>query len=261
MKTIFLMGLLVGCLVTLGSVQAQPLSDSDYIWIEPAVKTVSSIANGQKFRLAVMINNTTSAAALALPFTFAGHPGLRVDTTVGTPPMSKGVTYGPAGAETTWWWRSSLVDNIHQTILLGFVNENRPGFITSRDTLCYIHFVLDGGGVSDTSRLDTTALPPSNHFVLTNDFAYDFVPVWGAGTIRVVPNGVGDLNGDGLHTARDIVFLVIFVAKGGPAPASMSLADVNCNGAVNLADVVWLVNFVFKGGPEPMSGCGLWQSD
>lgn len=260
MKTSFLSGLLFGCLVALGSAQAQPHSDSDYIWIEPAVKTVSSISNGQKFTVAVMMENATSAAAVCLPLTFAGHPGLRIDTSVVTPPDMKGVTYGPAGALSTWLTRTSLVDNNRQTILIGFINWNRPGFITRRDTLCYIHFVLDGGGVSDTSRIDTTGLPPANHLTLTDDYAHDYVPVWRAGTILVAPPGVGDLNGDGQLSGHDIIVMVNFVMKNGPAPTSMSLADVNCDGEVDLADVVWLINFVFKGGPEPTSGCELWKS-
>lgn len=256
MKTLSLTWITFGVIAIAGSVSAQTLSDSDHIWIEPAIKTVTSIAAHQKFTVAVMIENRTEAAALALPFSFAGHPGLRIDTTVGTSPDMVGVTYGPAGRESNWTTRTSLIRNNNQTILLGFVRWWRPGLISTRDTLCYIHFELDGNGISANVVLDTTALPPGNHLALTNIYAYDFIPSWGPGVINVAPLSAGDLDGDGAVTVSDIILLVNFVMKSGPAPAAMFMGDVDCDGAVSLKDIIWLVNFAFRNGPAPVADCG-----
>jgi hypothetical protein len=62
----------------------------------------------------------------------------------------------------------------------------------------------------------------------------------------------GDANSSGAITAADIIYLVGYVFKGGPAPVPVTTAgDVNCSGAVTAADIIYLVGYVFKGGPPP----------
>ena len=66
----------------------------------------------------------------------------------------------------------------------------------------------------------------------------------------------GDVNSNGSITSADIIYLVGFVFKGGPAPQPVVEAgDVNCSGAVTSADIIYLVGFVFKGGPAPCASC------
>ncbi|MCJ7458792.1 MAG: dockerin type I repeat-containing protein [candidate division Zixibacteria bacterium] len=69
--------------------------------------------------------------------------------------------------------------------------------------------------------------------------------------INVKPQG--DANGDGNVTVADIVYLVSYLFKHGPAPASIQSGDANCDGKVTIADIVYLVSYLFKGGPPP--GC------
>jgi hypothetical protein len=61
----------------------------------------------------------------------------------------------------------------------------------------------------------------------------------------------GDPDGSGTVTSSDVIFLVNFVFKAGPAPVPYQAGDVDKSGAINAADVIYLVNFVFKGGPPP----------
>jgi hypothetical protein len=63
----------------------------------------------------------------------------------------------------------------------------------------------------------------------------------------------GDANGDGIVDLGDIVYLVGYLYKGGPAPDPVEAGDCNCDGIVNLGDVVYLVSYLYKGGPPP--GC------
>ena len=71
----------------------------------------------------------------------------------------------------------------------------------------------------------------------------------------------GDANRDGKKTVSDVVFLINYLFKGGPAPDPVDLGDVNfCKqnppvepGQPTVADVVYLVNYLFKGGPPPCS--------
>src|SRR5574341_435869 len=75
-------------------------------------------------------------------------------------------------------------------------------------------------------------------------------------TVEVLPASRGDVNKSGGNgDIVDIVFLVNYVFKGGPAPDPKPLGDVDCGGIprIGLADIVYLVNFVFRHGPAPCS--------
>jgi len=61
----------------------------------------------------------------------------------------------------------------------------------------------------------------------------------------------GDANFDGDINVADAIFIINFVFKGGPPPASFWAADPNGDGIVNVGDAVYLVEYIFKGGPDP----------
>ncbi len=61
----------------------------------------------------------------------------------------------------------------------------------------------------------------------------------------------GDVTNDALINILDIIYLIDFKFKGGPAPAVMESADVNGDSLVNILDIIYLIDFKFKGGPEP----------
>ena len=65
----------------------------------------------------------------------------------------------------------------------------------------------------------------------------------------------GDVNGDGIINVGDIVFLVSYLYKSGPAPDPACVGDVNCDAIVNVGDVVYLVSYLYKGGPVPCPEC------
>jgi hypothetical protein len=73
-------------------------------------------------------------------------------------------------------------------------------------------------------------------------------------TLRVNPGGAflrGDANSDGSVTVADVVYIISYLYKGGPAPSPLGKADANCDGNANVADVIYLINYLFKGGPQP----------
>jgi photosystem II stability/assembly factor-like uncharacterized protein len=61
----------------------------------------------------------------------------------------------------------------------------------------------------------------------------------------------GDANGDGVVDLGDVVFLVNYLYRNGPAPEPSQAGDINCDGIVDLGDVVYLVNYLFRGGTPP----------
>ena len=61
----------------------------------------------------------------------------------------------------------------------------------------------------------------------------------------------GDANGDGVLDLGDVVYLVNYLYKDGPAPTPLEAGDANGDDEVDLGDVVYLINYLFKDGPAP----------
>jgi hypothetical protein len=61
----------------------------------------------------------------------------------------------------------------------------------------------------------------------------------------------GDVTGDNIVDAGDIVFLLNYLFIRGPAPVSLTEGDVNCDGIIDVSDIVYLLNYLFIGGPIP----------
>jgi hypothetical protein len=80
---------------------------------------------------------------------------------------------------------------------------------------------------------------------------------WGNGTnydyatIKYVQSLCGDVTGDKVIDVGDVVFLINYLFKNGPAPDPLQMGDVNRDEAVDIGDVVYLINYLYKGGPAP----------
>jgi hypothetical protein len=61
----------------------------------------------------------------------------------------------------------------------------------------------------------------------------------------------GDCNGDGVVGPADVVYLLNYLFRSGPAPSPLWVGDCNCDGLVVPADIVFLINYLFRGGPAP----------
>jgi len=61
----------------------------------------------------------------------------------------------------------------------------------------------------------------------------------------------GDANSDTDINILDVIYLINFKYKGGPAPSTMASGDVNSDSYINILDIVYLINFKYKGGPAP----------
>lgn len=63
----------------------------------------------------------------------------------------------------------------------------------------------------------------------------------------------GDANWTGNVNLGDVVFIVNYVFREGPAPVPPEAGDANCDGNVNVGDAVRLIQYVFRQGDPP--GC------
>ena len=75
------------------------------------------------------------------------------------------------------------------------------------------------------------------------------------------PYVLGDANFDGTITPKeprvgavtvgDVVFIINYLFRSGPASCPYHSADTNCDGEVNASDIVCLINYLFRGGDLP----------
>ena len=63
----------------------------------------------------------------------------------------------------------------------------------------------------------------------------------------------GDCTLDDIIDVADVVYLINYLYRGGPAPEPRDAGDATCDGDLNVGDVVDLINYLYKGGYPP--GC------
>ena len=66
---------------------------------------------------------------------------------------------------------------------------------------------------------------------------------------------LGDVNADWTLDILDIIYLIEYKFKEGPAPVPLFTGDINGDCTVDILDIIYLINHKFKGGPEPRVGC------
>lgn len=121
------------------------------------------------------------------------------------------------------------------------VDVSEPDFpLYSPDT---VHYTICTPNLSDlgASTSVTYTVCYNDSCTLLDDFT----------TQVVITSQTGDANGDCNINVADAVYLIVYIFKGGPAPAPLQAGDPNCDDAVNVGDAVFLVNYIFKNGPPP----------
>jgi hypothetical protein len=66
---------------------------------------------------------------------------------------------------------------------------------------------------------------------------------------------VGDPTRNGTIDAGDVIYLINYLFRSGPAPDPLETGDATCDGQVNSDDIVFLVNYLFRGGAAPPPEC------
>jgi PKD repeat protein len=110
--------------------------------------------------------------------------------------------------------------------------------------------VIDDSAVTDTSLTITSPLSGNKYYwrVRANGGVWS---VFSETRFFFTHFITGDVNGDGLINLGDVVYLISYQYKNGPAPVPLASGDVTCDGLVNLGDVVYLITYQYKNGPPP----------
>jgi len=128
-----------------------------------------------------------------------------------------------------------------------------------------VQWYLDGEPLDGETGTDFTAtgtsVGPGVHTVLAEVFdPTDYVrndPAYllrdnHSWTVEVLGGYTcGDVDGNETIDILDIIYLIDYKFKGGPAPAVMNAADTNSDGTINVLDIIVLIDFKFTSGPAP----------
>lgn len=105
---------------------------------------------------------------------------------------------------------------------------------------------------SVTVCVDSSFWPPSDRLAFANSVAQTYTPRHNLPyCFSVTYPGRGDGNGDGQINIEDVIFLLNYLFKEGPAPAYTHMGDANFDEIIDLGDIVYLLSFIFRGGPPP----------
>ena len=150
-----------------------------------------------------------------------------------------------------------------------FVTDTLPGFDTIYAVVNLETWITDPRPSQDTYMIVSGTCPELPGFLFgttpivfdsmagPNQNPFSTTPLTGTlylrGKTGVIANFVvcGDANGSGLIELGDVVYLITYLYKNGPAPDPLLSGDANCSGEVELGDVVYLITYLYKGGPAP----------
>jgi hypothetical protein len=145
-----------------------------------------------------------------------------------------------------FYWSSSYDTDLYDSRLYSFILATDAGFADA-DTV---------SGLSDSTYTPSDSFAVGMVYywkVLASD---NFGGVTESQSVFMFSTlNPGDANGDGTVNVGDVVHIINYVFKGGPAPDPLNSGDVNQDCAVDVGDAVYLINFIFRDGAPPEMGC------
>ena len=140
----------------------------------------------------------------------------------------------------TYFWNHTDPDSSLITITASPVDPDLP-FGSFRDnddgtgTYSYIPGAADIGRITLLTFIASDGL--GSDTIFTNLQVVSFLRV--------------DVDGYMKYTMNDLVVLITYLFRSGPAPSSIAAADTDGDGTVNILDITYLINFLYYGGPQP----------
>ncbi len=246
--------------------------DTSHTYDEPGVYTCSYSVSGTwgTSTEKILIGATGDTVDVSYSEGLPGEKGVKVplyaNNTITCSQLIITMRYGDGSAPLTCdsvrFWGTRVEDfpiknvSVHktnQTIMLTLRNTGDP-LEPGSGLLANMYFRMDTTAtVGDTMVIDTAII--SGNYLNYSSILGEYVPDFQIGGIYVVEPLWGDANRDGNVGVSDVIVMINYLFKGGPAPNPLNIADNNCDGDVSVSDVVYLINYLFKGGSAPHSGC------
>jgi hypothetical protein len=187
----------------------------------------------------ILVSNSDSVGAIFLPLSSSG------------PVEFDSVTFRESIYGDSLWIIKG--DSLEPKGLIALIPVYDPPIPPTRGLFITICFTLtDQTGLV---QFDSTFIAPMSHLLFTTTEPQGYSPQFVAGDFLVVSYWPGDVNFDGIRDLADVVYLINFQYKNGPAPPHPISADINGpDRIIDIADLVYLINFQYKDGPVPLPG-------
>lgn len=137
------------------------------------------------------------------------------------------------------------------TLIIAGMSFVPPDWVGAAELCRMIVIPPDTGTIMLTDILT----PPATVLGVGNTSSMNWPVQWNAPTfvVDLCPSeSMGDVNLSGAVTSSDIIYLVNYIFKSGPAPLPVAMAgDADCNRRIEAGDLIHMANYVFKSGPLP----------
>jgi len=126
-----------------------------------------------------------------------------------------------------------------------------PARTPSKQGYLLVTHILDGfGGASESDNyripVNSGGQPSAIGISESDNYGVE------AGYVHAIHFKRGDVNVDELIDLGDLLHLISYLYKGGPACCPKEAGDVNCDGVTDLGDILFVISYLYKGGPAPV---------
>jgi hypothetical protein len=147
-------------------------------------------------------------------------------------------------------------DTVNSEAFIGLIPLHDPPIPPTQGLFTTLCFTLTD--MTGIVQIDSSFISPINHLLFTTTEPQGYCPQFVPGEFPVLPYWPGDVTFDGeLRDVSDVVYLVNYIYRGGPAPPHPISADFNNpipDRIIDIEDMIYMINYLFRGGPEPYPG-------
>ncbi|MDD4050293.1 MAG: S8 family serine peptidase [candidate division Zixibacteria bacterium] len=186
----------------------------------------------------VNLFNSQSLNMLDIPFDFSEGMMLNFDS------------FSVAGTRTDGFATAVIAQSgDNEQMVIRLTNSGTPLAPGSGPVLRFFLSTDSYAQTGMTTLLDTATV--SGNGLRLFSTALNYVPTVRGGAVVIAGAKRGDANGDGRITIGDAVFIIGYVFRSGPAPATVEAGDANSDTNIDVGDAIYLVAYIFRGGPAP----------
>jgi bacillopeptidase F len=145
----------------------------------------------------------------------------------------------PGGGYEWYWWSGTSMAGPHVAGVVALMRQANPDLGVDSIKQILMNTAVDLGAFGDD-----------------NAYGWGIIDAYQAVlAASQITHRAGDGNGDGVVDLADVVYLLNYLYRSGPAPDPLAAGDPNDDCIVELGDLVYLINYLYQGGPAPQQGC------
>lgn len=145
----------------------------------------------------------------------------------------------PGGGYESYWWDGTSMAGPHVAGVVALMRQANPDL-----------------GVDSIKQILMNTAVDLGDFGNDNAYGWGVIDAYQAVLAALQSTYLaGDANGDAVVELADVVYLLNYLYRSGPAPDPLAAGDPNADCIVEMADIVYLINYLYKGGLAPQQGC------